>query len=162
MIIKLSLAGMALMALAGIAQADTATCPPVSTIKATPYTDPNPQIPDGYEYKAPGPAGQTWEGQSPATLDTYLEPKYQLGLVGAKIANGKVFCLYGGTAEKEKAEPADKVSRPFIKLQLSMSGLEKAEGTQWNNGICGAQEGADALENPKRLSVSDCSFKYTP
>lgn len=158
MSIKVLFAGMALLTVASIAHAEMATCPAVSSISAAAYTDPS--LPSGYnegfKYTAPGPGGMMWEGQSTATTDTYLEPQYNLMLVGAEMSNGKILCSYGGTAQRESAEPADKVSRPYVQLRLPLNNLMAAPGTLWTGTSCGNQ-GSDLS-----IDASKCTFEYQP
>ena len=158
MSIKVFFAGMALLTAASIAHAEMATCPAVSSISAAAYTDPS--LPSGYnegfKYTAPGPGGMIWEGQSTATTDTYLEPQYNLMLVGAEMVNGKMLCSYGGTAQRESAEPADHVSRPYVQLRLALNNLSAAPGTSWKGTSCGNQ-GSDLS-----IDASKCTFEYQP
>ncbi|NMX48688.1 hypothetical protein C8K66_105322 [Pseudomonas sp. GV105] len=158
MTIKVLFAGMALLTAANIAHAEMATCPAVSSIKATPYTDPDlpPDFNQGFKYEAPGPGGQMWEGQSTATSETYLEPKYNLMLVSAEMIHGKILCSYGGTTQRENAEPVNNVSKPYVQLGLRFNNPKAATGTAWNKTSCGNQGGAVSID------ASQCTFEYQP
>ena len=158
MSIKVLFAGMALLTVASIAHAEMATCPAVSSISAAAYTDPS--LPSGYnegfKYTAPGPGGMMWEGQSTATTDTYLEPQYNLMLVGAEMSNGKILCSYGGTTQRENAEPVNNVSKPYVQLGLRFNNPKAATGTAWKGTSCGNQGGAVPID------ASQCTFEYQP
>jgi hypothetical protein len=108
---KTILAGVLLtMGLIGNAHAaDIGSCPEVSDIKSSPYTDPDlpPPHGEGFQYTAPG----GWTGQVSSTADDFLDPKYELK--AEKISdNGKV-CDYGG----KDVVIGNEKSTPYLRLK---------------------------------------------
>ena len=114
---KISIGALVFMALTGqTLAADISSCPDVSAIKSSPYSDPAlGTFADGFKYEASS-NGKKWEGVTAGTDDDYLDPKYKLKAEGFNQANGKLTCIYGGEAVKA-GEPGKEVySNPFLKL----------------------------------------------
>lgn len=110
---KIAVGMFAMMALMGnVYAADINSCPKVSDIKSTPYTDPSVPVPHntGFKYTASS-NGKTWSGETLSTRDDFLDPKYELK---AENYSGDI-CSYGGKTIKENNE----TSIPYLKLKAS-------------------------------------------
>ncbi|MGL6000461.1 MAG: hypothetical protein ACRC1I_28800 [Pseudomonas proteolytica] len=114
---KLAIGTLVFMALtAQTLAADISSCPDVSAIKSSPYSDPSlGKFAGGFKYEAIS-NGKKWEGVTAGTDDDYLDPKYKLKAEGFNQANGKLTCIYGG-ATLVVGEPGEEAySNPFLKL----------------------------------------------
>ncbi|TDV59521.1 hypothetical protein [Pseudomonas sp. LP_7_YM] len=111
-------AALVILFLAGEASAegDISVCPDVSAIKASAFKSDVTPMPApynaGYEYDAVTPDGTKWHGETLATKDSFLEPKYELRPDSEEEQDKKIICRYRGTTvTKDK-----NVVSPYLKL----------------------------------------------
>jgi hypothetical protein len=119
------------MALMGNAYADTATCPPISTIKQTALSG------GGFSYSAPGPNQRSWTGENQEAKEDYLESKYTDALY--KESTKAVVCSYEGEGPRG------------VRVALrDFKDWKPALNTAWDKDyFC------------KNSDISKCSFEYT-
>lgn len=131
-------AALALFALMGNAYADTATCPPISTIKQEASGN-------GYTYLAPGPNGQNWEGVNPQAQSSFLADS-QFKNAKYKDDTKAVICSYEG----EGAAGVRVTLKP-------VKDWSKAPNTSWKDVV------EDTLKNAecRASDISQCSFTYS-
>lgn len=97
--------------------ADVSVCPKTSDIKASAFTSPDTPAPynEGFKYEAPASGGKKWEGETMATSDTFLEPKYELKPLSVEEQPSKTICSYGGKTIEQNGEK----STPYLKMTLA-------------------------------------------
>ncbi|WP_347169783.1 hypothetical protein AAHI06_26135 [Pseudomonas salmasensis] len=129
--IALTAGAFTLLALMGNAYADTATCPPISTIKQKSMGEDS-----GYSYTAPGPNGLTWEGENPQAKPNYLDDS-KFTDAQYKAETKAVICSYEGEGDAG------------VRVTLKpVNDWAAASGTQWDGVFC------------KSTDISKCSFTY--
>ena len=116
-------AALTLFALMGNAYADTdtATCPPIASIKQEASGD-------GYTYLAPGPNGLNWEGLNPQAQVSYLAAS-QFKNAKYKNETQAVICSYEGAG--------DAAVRVTLK---PLKDWKKAPNTSWKDVECNASD----------------------